>query len=323
MVEPAAKREAAQTIQSKWERISERRAAKLVEIPRSTLRSKGKGKRGKQMMEQVKASALKHPRYGHRRVAHVLGKQLAKPVSRRNVQRIMQKLNLQVRTRRRRKWMAREAVGQQEPQKANECWAMDFVSDWCVGSRRVLRILTMVDCFTRESLALKAGYAMSAERVVEVLEQLRLQGRKPEQIRLDNGPEFVSCKLVRWCQLHEVKLAYIERGKPQQNGHCESFNGRLRDECLNGHYFEDVRDAQVKLDAWRWEYLHERPHSGLGGRTPAEFAKQIGVKTPLASLMVSKAKANRRQGNPLEGSRCSTLTAARLGLGTLGSTPRA
>jgi hypothetical protein len=120
-----------------------------------------------------------------------------------------------------------------------------------------------------------------------------------------------------------VKLAYIERGKPQQNGHCESFNGRLRDECLNGHYFEDVRDAQTKLDAWRWEYIHERPHSSLGGRTPAEFAKQIGVKTPLASLMVSKAKPNRRQGNPNHGSRCSTLTAARLGLGTLGSTLRA
>ncbi len=128
--------------------------------------SKGAGERGKRMREQVKEVALKHPRYGHRRLTHVLAKKLAKPVSRRNVQRIMRKLNLQVRTRRRRKWLAREAVGQQEPQKANECWAMDFVSDWRLGSKRVLRILTMVDCFTRESLALRAGYAMPARILI-------------------------------------------------------------------------------------------------------------------------------------------------------------
>lgn len=322
MVELPAKREAAQTIQEKWKQISERRAAKLVGIPRSTLRS-AENQSGKQMREQVKQAALAHPRYGHRRVAQVLSKELNKPVSRRNVQRIMQKDNLQVRTRLRRKWVARPAVVQQEPQRADERWAMDFVSDWCIGVRRVLRILTMVDCFTREPMALQAGYAMPAKRVVEVLEQLRLQGRKAGEIRVDNGPEFISSKLVGWCKLHDVKLSYIERGKPQQNGHCESFNGRLRDECLNGHYFENAQDAQTKLDAWRWEFIHERPHSGLGGRTPAEFAAQIGVKTPFASLIVNKAKTGRRQGDPIQGSLRSTLTAARLGLGKLKSRRRA
>lgn len=275
------------------------------------------------MREQVKEMALKHPRYGYRRVTQKLIKQLERPVNRRNVQRIMQKENLQVRTRRRRKWMVRPTVEQQQAQHVDERWAMDFVSDWCVGVRRVLRILTMVDCFTRESLALQGGYAMPARRVVETLEQLRIQGRKPNEIRLDNGPEFLSRKLVNWCKLHDVKLAYIERGKPQQNGHCESFNGRLRDECLNGHYFENLEDAQRKLDAWRWEYLNERPHSSLGGRTPAEFAALVGAKTPFASSSVDKAKAHRRQGNPIQGSLCSTLTAARFGLKALRSRRRA
>lgn len=301
MVGLPAQRETAQWVRQTWSQVSERRAAELVGIPRSTLRHRPLGARGQQMREQVRSVALKHVRYGHRRITHVLVKQLKRPVSRRNVQRILQRLEMQVRTRRRRKWVARPAVPQEAAKRPDERWSMDFVSDWCVGVRRVLRILTIVDCCTREAMAVRGAYSLPARRVVETMEKLRLQGRLPAELRIDNGPEFISALLVGWCKLHGVRLSYIERGKPQQNGHGESFNGRLRDECLNGHYFVDEHDAQPKLDAWRLEYLHERPHSSLGGKTPAEVAAEWGVRTPFASSSVDKAKPHHRQGDPLRG----------------------
>jgi putative transposase len=321
MVELPAQREAAAWIRTGWAEVSQRRAAKLVSIPRTTLRYQVKP-RGQVMRALVREAALAHPRYGHRRVTQVLMRQLQRSISRRNVQRILQGEQLQVRTRRRRKWVARPAVAQAPVERADERWAMDFVSEWCVGVRRQLRVLALVDCCTRESLSLRAGYSMPAARVVETLEQLRSQGRKPEEIRVDNGPEFISHKLVAWCQMHDVRVSYIERGKPYQNGYVESFNGRLRDECLNGHYFLDVEDAQRKLNAWRQDYMEIRPHSSLSGKTPVEKARELGVRSPFASTMVNEAKPRRRQGDPM-GSLNSALTAARLGLGKLRSRRRA
>lgn len=301
MVGLPAQRETAQWVRQTWNQISERRAAELVGISRSTLRHRPQGTRGEQRREQVRKAALKQVRFGHRRITKVLERQLKRPVSRRNVQRIMQRLQLQVRTRRRRKWIARPAVAQEVAKRPDERWSMDFVADWCIGVRRTLRILTIVDCCTREAMAVRSAYSLPARRVVETLEKLRLQGRRPAELRVDNGPEFISALLVGWCKLHGVRLSYIERGKPQQNGHGESFNGRLRDECLNGHYFIDERDAQEKLDAWRQEYLYERPHSSLEGKTPAEVAAELGVRTPFASRSVDKAKPHRCQGDPLRG----------------------
>ena len=317
MVELPKKRESAQWIGQQWSQVSQRRIAKLLEIPRSTLRYQESG-RGKEMRKLVREVALEHPRYGHRRVAFVLRRSLAKAISRRNVQRIMQQEHLQVRTRRRRKWVARPAIAVALPQKVDERWAMDFVSDWCVGVRRQLRVLTLVDCFTRESLALVSGYSMPSAKVVAVLESLRQQGRKPQEIRVDHGPEFIAQALVIWCQNNGVRISYIEPGKPQQNGHVESFNGRLRDECLNGHYFLNATDAQQKLEQWRCEYLYRRPHSSLGGKTPAAFAELYGVRPPFASNIVNKAKPHRSQGNP-PGELRSALTSARFGLPELKS----
>lgn len=321
MVEPGDKREAAIFIREKWVRVSERRAARLVGIPRSSLRYRNKG-RGDAARKLVREVALKHPRYGHRRIAQVLERELKRAVSRRNVQRIMKKEGLQVRTRRRRKWVARKVVQQQAATRPDQRWAMDFVSDWCVGVRRQLRVLALVDSCTREALALRAGYSMGSSGVIQVLEELRLAGRKPTEIRVDNGPEFVAGRLVAWCQQHGVAVSYIQPGKPVQNAYAESFNGRLRDECLNGHYFLDVEDAQRKLNAWWKEYLYERPHSSLDGRTPAEVAKSLGVTTPFASQIIGKAKPHRRQGNPA-GELRSALTAARLGQKRLGARRRA
>lgn len=312
MVGLPAKREAVAWIRSRWAEVSERRAVKLVDLPRSTWRYRKKN-HGEATRKLVREAALAHPRFGHRRITQTLQKQLKRPVSRRNVQRIMREEKLQVRTRRRHKWVARQAPPSTAAERPDERWAMDFVSEWCIGVRRPLRIFVAVDCCTRELLAFEGGYSMPAQRVVEILERLRLAGRKPAQIRCDNGPEFVSYKFVAWCQIHGIKISYIQPGKPTQNAHAESCNGRLRDECLNGHYFLDEADAQPKLDAYRFHYLHHRPHSGLAGKTPVEAAKAFGVTTPFASLTVSKAKPHRRQGNPA-GELRSALTAARLGL---------
>jgi putative transposase len=274
------------------------------------------------MRGQVRALALEHPRYGHRRVALKLEEKLKRPVSRRNVQRIMQRERLQIRTRRRKKWAKREPVATREITRPDEVWAMDFVTDWSVGVRRKLRILTIVDCATREALAVEVDYSMPSSKVALALAGLKRMGRKPVEIRVDNGPEFVGSPFQSWCRCNGVKVSHIQPGKPMQNGHIESFNGRLRDECLNGHYFEDVEDAREKVEAWRQDYLTKRPHSSLGGRTPAEFAAVVGVTTPFASAIVSKPKCARRQGDPTGKLRLA-LTAARLGQSNLISRRRA
>ena len=226
MVELPEKRVAAKQIRESHPEVSQRRAAKLVGIPRSSLRYEPNGTCGEQMKQHVHAAAMKHSRYGHRRITGVLKQQLGRPVSRRNVQRIMQDLGLQVRTRRRRKWAARAVASKEVPKKPDERWAMDFVSDWCVGVRRQLRLLTMVDCCTREALAIEAGYSMPAAKVVQVLDRLKKQDRKPVEIRVDNGPEFISSKLVNWCKLHDVHQQ--QAGELVQTARCSAELHRAR-----------------------------------------------------------------------------------------------
>lgn len=274
------------------------------------------------MRRQVRQVALEHPRFGHRRIALELEKKLGRSVSLRNVQRIMQRERLQIRTRRRRKWVKREPVATREITRPDEVWGMDFVSDWSVGVRRQLRILTIVDCATREALAVEVDYSMPSKKVALALEGLKRMGRKPTEIRVDNGPEFIGSPFQVWCKRNDVKVSHIEPGKPMQNAHVESFNGRLRDECLNGHYFEDVEDAREKVGAWRQDYLTKRPHSSLAGRTPAEFAAIVGVPTPFASAIGNTPKRARRQGDPTGKLRLA-LTAARVGRSNLISRRRA
>lgn len=321
MVGLPQKREAVARIKTHWPQVSERRACTLVSVPRTSVRYQPKGA-GEEMRRAVRKVALEHPRFGHRRVALKLEEKLKRAVSRRNVQRIMQRERLQIRTRRRKKWTRREAVAAREITRPDEVWAMDFVSDWSVGVRRQLRILTIVDCATREALAVEVDYSMPSGKVALALEGLKRMGRKPAEITVDNGPEFVGAPFQIWCRRNGVKVSHIQPGKPMQNGYVESFNGRLRDECLNGHYFEDVEDAREKIGVWRQDYLTKRPHSSLAGRTPAEVARIAGVPTPLASAMVSMPKRARRQGDPMGKLRLA-LTAARLGQSSLISRRRA
>ena len=321
MVELPQKREAVAQIETKWPKVSQRRACDLADVPRTSLRYKPKGA-GEPMRLQVRQVALAHPRFGHRRITLKLEEKLERSVSRRNVQRIMQRERLQIRTRRRKKWVKREPVPTHKITRPDEVWAMDFVSDWSVGVRRQLRILTIVDCATREALAVEVDYSMPSSKVALALEGLKRMNRKPAEIRVDNGPEFVGSPFQVWCQRNGVKVSHIQPGKPMQNGYIESFNGRLRDECLNGHYFEDVEDAREKVGAWRYDYLTKRPHSSLAGRTPTAFAATVGVPTPFASAIENAPKCAPSQGDPTGKLRLA-LTAARLGQSNLISRRRA
>ena len=149
---------------------------------------------------------------------------------------------------------------------------MDFIVDGLANGRMV-RILSVVDAYTRECLALEADVSLGSGRVTRVLEQLIAEHGRPESLRSDNGPEFCSRRMLGWTEERKITLVHIQPGRPMQNGHVESFHGRLRDECLNAHWFRTLNDVRMTLAGWRQEYNCERPHSSLGYRTPEEFRR--------------------------------------------------
>jgi putative transposase len=155
----------------------------------------------------------------------------------------------------------------------NQSWSMDFVSDALFDGRRI-RALTMVDNFSRESLAIEVGQGITGEQVVGVMDRIVAERGAPQTIRVDNGPEFVSRALDQWAYLHQVTLDFSRPGKPTDNALVESFNGRLRDECLNTNWFLSLDDARRKIEAWREHYNESRPHTSLGYVPPREFAQQ-------------------------------------------------
>ena len=294
MVELAALRRAAEQIQTAHAALSQRRAAKLLGIARSTLRYRPRvNKVREQRRQSIRELAFRYPRYGYRRISEKLRqseKDKQALINHKCVRRVMRKENLQVRPRRRpkarlRREKALEAVMSQPDQR----WGMDFVFDWCDNGKQ-LKVFTLVDHFSRESLALESGHSLPAKRVVEVLERLRGKGRCPKEIRIDNGPGFISKTLMKWAKRNGVKLMHIQPGKPMQNGYVESFNGKLRDECLNAHVFWNLVDAQVKLKQYWKEYNGERPHSSLNGDTPWEFAARHGLKPTFVSPTVDTAR---------------------------------
>ena len=149
---------------------------------------------------------------------------------------------------------------------------MDFVSD-ALATGRALRTFTLIDSYTKESLAIEVNTGISSRQVTRILERVMEERGVPGSIRCDNGPEFTSLYFVEWCRERSLNVLHIQPGKPVQNGHVESFNGRFRDECLNPNWFVNLADARRKIEAWRKEYNGERPHSSLAYRTPEEFAK--------------------------------------------------
>jgi len=254
--------------------MSERRACKLLSMDRSTYRYEPRPDHNADLRQKLIELAKQKPRYGYRRL-HVLLERQGEKSSPMRLFRQYQQAGLAVR-RLKRKRLSRPAAAQPLHVRANQEWALDFVTD-TLGTGRGIRVLAVVDAFTRECLGLDVDTSLSSRRVTRTLDQLIEQRGKPESIRCDNGPELTSRHILGWSADQKINLIHIQPGKPMQNGHIESFNGRLRDECLNANWFHNLADARTKIADWRKEYNQERPHSSLGYRTPNEFAEQLKI----------------------------------------------
>jgi putative transposase len=209
-------------------------------------------------------------RYGYKRI-HVLLCREGWKVNHKAIYRIYRQEGLNLRYRQRRKKVSRARLPRVDVTGANQCWAMDFMSDALFNNRR-FRVFTMMDLYSRECLNIYAGKHITGDTVVDILDKISHHRGLPERIRVDNGPEFVSKALDNYSYLNNIKLKFSRPGRPVDNAYIESFNGSLRDECLNTNWFLSIEDAREKLEAWRRDYNEFRPHSSLGNMTPAGFA---------------------------------------------------
>jgi putative transposase len=252
--------------------VSERRACRLVGIGRSTVRYRSRPHHDEESVRRrLRELAAVRPRFGYRRL-HVLLRREGVIVNHKRVERLYRQEGLAVR-RRTRKRVARDGRGRAAlPERPNQQWGIDFVSDALAWGRRI-RLFTVVDVFTREVLAIEVDTSLPGGRVVRVLERLAAERGAPDEIVLDNGPELAGKAVDQWAYERGVWLRFIEPGKPVQNAFVESFQGRLRDECLDRHWFVGLGDARHIIEAWRQDYNCARPHSALGYRPPAEFRR--------------------------------------------------
>jgi putative transposase len=228
------------------------------------------------LRQRLRELAAVRVRFGYRRLT-VLLKREGWRVNAKRISRLYGLEGLTVRTKPRKKLASHARVPLRRPTRPNERWSMDFVSAR-LADGRWFRTLTVLDLFTRESLALVADRALSGVKVAAALSEVLRHRQAPEAITVDNGGEFVSRAMDIWAYAHDVRLDFIRPGKPVENAFIESFNGKLRDECLNSHVFASVAEAQAVLNAWRDDYNAVRPHSGLQDRTPAAVARS-GVQS--------------------------------------------
>jgi putative transposase len=214
------------------------------------------------------------PRFGYRRL-HVLLERSGERVNHKRVHRVYREAGLMIR-RKKRKHCVREGKPLLARSSANQEWALDFVHD-AVECGRAIRVLSVVDAYTRECLALEVDTSFASRRVTRVLDQIVAERGRPEAIRCDNGPEFSSRHFLAWSVERGIELIHIQPGRPTQNARVESFNGKLREECLRVSWFQNLFDARRKITAWQMEYNEERPHSSLGYQTPKQFAAAQAV----------------------------------------------
>jgi putative transposase len=253
---------------------SRRRACALLGVARSTVGYVSRlRQRDAPAVEVMRKLAGQYPRYGYRKIRIFLARQ-GHVMSAERTYRLWRDAGLQVPKRRPRRRAATSRPRPVPPTAMNHVWAYDFVFDTCADGR-ALKCLTIVDEFTRECLAIDVAGSIRSGRVIEVLTQLVSVHGAPRYLRSDNGPEFVATAVLRWVQTAAIETAFIDPGKPWQNGTDESFNGKFRNECLTLEWFRNRIDAKVGIERWRRHYNEERPHMSLGDRTPAEFKSQI------------------------------------------------
>jgi putative transposase len=277
MVTPAARRDAVEYV-IREHRVSRRRSCRLMELRRSTFYYQAKPRDDGPLTDAIRKAVQERRRWGCPRVIDRL-RELGWPDNHKRIERIYyREERLQVRHRRRK----RRSAGEREPlvraARINELWSMDFMSDQLAGGRRI-RLLNIVDEYTRECLRIEVDTSLNGVRVVRALEALRATRGLPERILTDNGPEFTGRAMDSWAYARGVKLQFIEPGKPTQNAYIESFNGRFRDEYLDGHWFTTLDEARQLIEADRVDYNEKRPHSSIGRMPPARFAAMAELPT--------------------------------------------
>ena len=256
--------------------LSERRCLRMAQISASALRYEPRPDRNGPLRRRIVELAQRHRRYGSPMIYLKL-RQAGQLVNHKRVERLYRLEKLQVRRRRRKKIPVAERQPLVRPGRPNEVWSMDFVFDRVAGGRTI-KSLVIVDDGTHEAVAIRPEYSMGGDHLTRVLDEICSRRGRPEVIRTDNGPEFVGRAMLNWAHRNGVSLRLIEPGKPNQNAYVESFNSRLRDECLNEHWFVSLAHARTVIEDWRREYNEQRPKKTLGGLTPALYARRMAEK---------------------------------------------
>ena len=253
---------------------SERRACALTRQHRSTQRKPSRRDPRLELRQRMHEIAQTRIRYGYRRIQIMLRRE-GWPISRNLVYRLYREEGLALRSQRpRRRKMVVHREARVKPSRPNQVWSLDFVHDQLSGGQK-FRILTVVDVYSREGLATEVDYRLRAENVVEVLNRLVRQRGAPKFLFADNGAEFTGHLVDLWAYHHNVRIDFSRPGKPTDNAFIETFNGSLRDECLNLHWFDNLAEAKRLIEAWRIDYNVSRPHMGIGNIPPREYALQI------------------------------------------------
>jgi putative transposase len=228
------------------------------------------------LVERIIALAKEYGRYGYRQITGLLKQEGWIRLNHKRVERLWRREGLKVpakQPKRKRLWANDGSCVRLRAEHKNHVWSYDFVIDR-TSNGRVIRMLNIIDEFTRECLAIEVGRKLSSTNVIDVLSQLFIEHGVPEHIRSDNGPEFIAKRVRNWLAKQQVKTLYIEPGSPWENGYIESFNGKMRNELLNGEIFDTLQEAQILIECWRIHYNTVRPHSSLGYRPPAPEAIQ-------------------------------------------------
>lgn len=266
-------------------RVSERHACKVLRVPRATYRYRSCPDPRTDLRLRIRELARARVRYGYRRIRVLLNREGWK-VGRYLVYRLYKEEGLTLKKRpAKRKGTA--ATPRQEKIRAtrpNQVWSLDFVSDQLANGRR-FRALTVVDIYTRESLAIEAASGLKGADVVRVLNHLKSRRGTPKFLFCDNGSEFTGQAMDLWAHQNHVRIDFSRPGKPTDNAFIESFNGTFRSECLSTHWFDSILEARQVIEDWRQEYNESRPHRALAQRTPSEFARQIAASRDLAGAL--------------------------------------
>ncbi len=265
-------RQAVGYLQSEF-KMSERRACKVLGFCRASAQYRARREDPAELVAKLRELATQRPRWGYRRL-HILLRREGLDVNHKRVYRLYRQEGLSVRRKHRKRLASALRTVLPPPAAPNERWSMDFVADALMDGRR-LRAFNVVDDFTRECLAIEVDSSLPGLRVARVLERIGATRPLPKFIICDNGPEFTGSDFDAWAHRRGVRVHFIRPGKPVENAYAESFNGKLRDECLNENWFTTMGDARSRIEAWRLDYNQVRPHSAIGNLTPAAFAATI------------------------------------------------